>query len=153
TIYYDGRTPATSARSSLQFFLGDKSADGLKALEPTMADMMAYMRSLSPPKYPFPVDTAKAARGRRVFEATCSKCHGTYDEDGVVDHPNEIVPLKQIGTDPARALGMSDRMIAHYNATWFGAKDPADLVMKGYQAPPLRGIWATAPYLHNGSVP
>ena len=25
--------------------------------------------------------------------------------------------------------------------------------MIGYQAPPLDGIWATAPYLHNGSVP
>ena len=25
--------------------------------------------------------------------------------------------------------------------------------MTGYQAPPLNGIWATAPYLHNGSVP
>ena len=25
--------------------------------------------------------------------------------------------------------------------------------MGGYQAPPLDGIWATAPYLHNGSVP
>src|SRR5262249_7538106 len=24
---------------------------------------------------------------------------------------------------------------------------------KGYQAPPLDGIWATAPYFHNGSVP
>ncbi len=24
---------------------------------------------------------------------------------------------------------------------------------KGYQAPPLDGLWATAPYLHNGSVP
>jgi hypothetical protein len=23
----------------------------------------------------------------------------------------------------------------------------------GYQAPPLDGLWATAPYLHNGSVP
>ncbi|MEL6133964.1 MAG: hypothetical protein AAFR59_11425, partial [Bacteroidota bacterium] len=23
----------------------------------------------------------------------------------------------------------------------------------GYMAPPLDGIWATAPYLHNGSVP
>lgn len=24
---------------------------------------------------------------------------------------------------------------------------------EGYQAPPLDGIWASAPYLHNGSVP
>lgn len=23
----------------------------------------------------------------------------------------------------------------------------------GYQSPPLDGVWATAPYLHNGSVP
>jgi hypothetical protein len=30
------------------------------------------------------------------------------------------------------------------------AADPARL--DGYKAPPLNGIWATAPYLHNGSV-
>ncbi|HET8705703.1 MAG TPA: hypothetical protein VFM46_05300, partial [Pseudomonadales bacterium] len=34
--------------------------------------------------------------------------------------------------------------------TWQGAKED-DVV--GYLAPPLYGIWATAPYLHNGSVP
>jgi hypothetical protein len=27
------------------------------------------------------------------------------------------------------------------------------MATKGYQAPPLDGIWATAPYFHNGSVP
>jgi hypothetical protein len=152
TIYYDGRTPATSVRSSLQFFLGEKSLDELKALEPTMRDILAFARSLNPPKYPFPIDRDKAERGRRVFETTCAKCHGTYEADGV-DYPSEIVPLKLIGTDPARALGMSDRMIAHYNATWLAGDGAADPVMTGYQAPPLRGVWATAPYLHNGSVP
>jgi hypothetical protein len=43
--------------------------------------------------------------------------------------------------------------VAHYNETWFGEESPVDPVMTGYQAPPLDGIWATAPYLHNGSVP
>lgn len=152
TMYYDGRTPAASIRSNLQFFLGEKSLDELKALEPTMRDIMAYLRTLSPPKYPYPIDPLKAGRGHRLFEATCSKCHGTYRPDGDL-YANEIVALKTIGTDPARAVGMSDRMIAHYNATWFGEEDPADPVMTGYQAPPLRGVWATAPYLHNGSVP
>ncbi len=151
TMYYDGRTPATSVRSNLQFFLGEKSRDELKALEPTMRDMLTYVRSLSPPKWPFPMDAVQAERGRVVFEANCAKCHGTYDADGD-DYPNRIVSLKEIGTDPARAVGMSDRMIAHYNATWFGAEQPADPVLTGYQAPPLRGVWATAPYLHNGSV-
>jgi hypothetical protein len=41
----------------------------------------------------------------------------------------------------------------HYNATWLGALQPVDLARVGYQAPPLDGIWASAPYLHNGSVP
>ncbi len=30
---------------------------------------------------------------------------------------------------------------------------PVNAKRVGYQAPPLDGIWATAPYLHNGSVP
>lgn len=34
--------------------------------------------------------------------------------------------------------------------TWQGTM-PEDAV--GYLAPPLHGVWATAPYLHNGSVP
>ena len=64
-----------------------------------------------------------------------------------------IVELERIGTDPARARAGSERLIAHYNATWLGEDYPVDTTMTGYQAPPLDGIWATAPYLHNGSVP
>lgn len=34
------------------------------------------------------------------------------------------------------------------------ARDGTKLTPKyGYNAPPLDGIWATAPYLHNGSIP
>src|SRR5262249_47585239 len=138
-------------RSMMQFLLGEKSLDQLKALEPTFKDIQAYLRTLEPPKFPFEVDAVKAGRGRVVFKATCSKCHGTYGPDG--HYPNRLVELKVTGTDPARAVGMSDRMIAHYNATWFAEEHPADPVMTGYQAPPLLGVWATAPYLHNGSVP
>ena len=32
-------------------------------------------------------------------------------------------------------------------------KDKVVLKPSGYLAPPLDGIWATGPYLHNGSVP
>jgi len=32
-------------------------------------------------------------------------------------------------------------------------KDPVILDPKGYVAPPLNGIWASAPYFHNGTVP
>jgi hypothetical protein len=43
--------------------------------------------------------------------------------------------------------------VAHYNSTWFGKPDPVASECIGYQAPPLGGIWSSAPYLHNGSVP
>jgi len=151
TMYYDGRTPAESVRTNMQFLLGEKSLDDLKKLEPTFRDIRAFFVSLTPPKYPFPIDRAKADRGKLVFEKSCAKCHGTYGPGG--DYPNEIVDLKVIGTDPARAQGLSDKLVAHYNATWLGEDHPADTTMTGYQAPPLDGIWATAPYLHNGSVP
>ena len=151
TMYFDGRTPADSVRSTMQFLLGEKSLDEFKALEPTFRDIHAYIKSLKPLKYPFAIDADKAARGKVVFESHCAKCHGTYGESR--SYPNRVVELKVIGTDPARAVGMSDKMIAHYNATWFAKEHPADPVMTGYQAPPLDGLWATAPYLHNGSVP
>ncbi len=151
TMYYDGRTDARSVRSIMQFMLGEKSLQEFKELEPTFRDIQAYLKSLRPPKYPFAIDQARADRGKVLFEKTCAKCHGTYGPGG--EYPNVIVELKVIGTDPARALAGSERLIAHYNATWLGEDYPVDTTMTGYQAPPLDGIWATAPYLHNGSVP
>jgi mono/diheme cytochrome c family protein len=151
TMYYDGRTDARSVRSIMQFMLGEKTLAEFQELEPTFRDIHAYLKSLRPPRYPFPVDQARADQGKVVFEKTCARCHGTYGIGG--HYPNVIVELDRIGTDPARALAGSDRLIAHYNATWLGAEYPVDATMTGYQAPPLDGIWATAPYLHNGSIP
>ena len=134
---------------------GSRSA-GLGGSAPRVArwlgDIRTYFLSLKPPKYPFPVDQARADRGREVFTKSCVKCHGTYGGDKP-EYPNRIVALDEIKTDPARALGIAPRFVAHYNATWFGEGSPVDLTMNGYQAPPLDGIWATAPYLHNGSIP
>jgi hypothetical protein len=151
TKYYDGRTDARAFRSNMQFLLGDLTLDRLKELEPAYRDIDAYLKSLTPPKYPFPIDAAKAEVGRAVFERTCATCHGTYGSGGA--YPSKIVPIEIVGTDPARLRGLSDRFIDHYNATWLGQDYPVETPPIGYQAPPLDGIWATAPYLHNGSVP
>jgi hypothetical protein len=151
TMYYDGRTDARSVRTNMQFLLAEKSVEELKELEPVFRDLQAFLRSIEPPRYPFSIDAASAARGRVVFESTCARCHGTYGPDG--KYPNKIVALDVIGTDSARSLGLSDRLVAHYNETWLGAEHPVKTERGGYQAPPLDGIWATSPYLHNGSVP
>jgi mono/diheme cytochrome c family protein len=151
TMYYDGRTPAASVRANMQFLLAEKTLDQFRKLEPVFRDIQAYLLSLEAPRYPLPIDAAAAARGEETFKKTCARCHGTYGPNR--SYPGKIVPLDVIGTDPARLLGISDRAVHHYNSTWFGELYPVDTKRVGYQAPPLDGIWATAPYLHNGSVP
>jgi hypothetical protein len=152
TKYYDGRTDARAARSNMQFFLADLSLEQLQNLEPTFRDIDAFIKSIEAPKYPFPINPLAADRGRATFKKTCAKCHGDY-EPNAESYPNKVVPIEIIGTDPARLNGLTDRFINHYNSTWFGQEYPVVEPRLGYQAPPLDGVWATAPYLHNGSVP
>jgi mono/diheme cytochrome c family protein len=97
-----------------------------------------------------PVDARLAEKGREVFAGTCARCHGTYGEKWT--YPNRIVPLAEIGTDRRRFDGITPKFGDYYNKSWFGQLSRA-IESDGYQAPPLDGIWATAPYLHNGSVP
>ncbi|MDP4217251.1 MAG: c-type cytochrome [Bacteroidota bacterium] len=118
-------------------------------------DVLAYIYSLEPPKYPYPVNTALARQGSVLFVQHCSKCHGNYGHGG--DYPNLLIPESLIGTDSLlfKANYQSPQFIGWFNKSWFAQGDhPARLeAFDGYIAPPLDGIWITAPYLHNGSVP
>jgi hypothetical protein len=116
-------------------------------------DIRAYIENLQPPEFPFPVDAALAEHRRALFEANCSECHGTYGEDAV--YPNLVIAVDVVGTDPAYALtatdGSLDRFYDWVARCYYG--ELADMApATGYIAPPLDGIWATAPYLHNGSA-
>ena len=158
SMYQTGGADAHSVRSIMQFMMG--SINGPAAFEKAeadFADIQQYLYSLRPPKYPFPVDHALAAKGESLFKQTCSRCHGAYGENWT--YPNKIIPLAEIGTDPARYKGITPTFGYYYDRSWFAKAEqgnghayPAKDTI-GYQAPPLDGLWATAPYLHNGSAP
>ncbi len=159
TMYHTGSTDARSVRSLMQFMMHPLTTPAnFRDAEPAFRDVQQYLTSLEPPKYPFPVDADKAARGKAVFADHCAKCHGTYGEAWT--YPNKIVPLAEIGTDPTRHRGIEVAYGAEYSESWFG-KEPGGWFVDGkmlrwtpgYQAPPLDGVWATAPYFHNGSTP
>jgi mono/diheme cytochrome c family protein len=118
-------------------------------------DVLAYIYSIQPPKYPQPVNTALAKRGGVLFVQHCSKCHGHYGAGG--DYPNLLIPESIVRTDSLlyKSNYQSPQFIDWFNKSWFAQGDhPARLEpFDGYIAPPLDGIWITAPYLHNGSVP
>ncbi|HEY0042492.1 MAG TPA: hypothetical protein VGB71_17585 [Flavisolibacter sp.] len=120
-----------------------------------MPDVLAYIYSLEAPKYPKTINQSIAAKGKVLFEQKCSGCHGTYGNKGT--YPNYLIPASLIGTDSAlyKANYSEPQFIDWFNKSWFAqGSHPAKLEpFAGYVAPPLDGIWISAPYLHNGSVP
>ncbi|MFO0890698.1 MAG: hypothetical protein U0790_16335 [Isosphaeraceae bacterium] len=158
TIYHLGLADSRSVRTLMPFLLiPGNGAAYVKEREGDFAAIRAFLLSLRPPRYPFPIDGALAEQGRLAFDRDCARCHGTYGPGG--RYPNKIVPLNVVGTDPTLAHAFSPEGVAHYLRSWFAReRGPAGerfhgLGGGGYQAPPLDGIWATAPYFHNGSVP
>lgn len=159
TMYATGGANAKSARSLMQFMMSPiHGPSHFIKVESEFKNLQAYIYSMNPPKYPFPIDKSLAKNGEGVFENHCSNCHGYYENQW--SYPNKIIPLEKIGTDPVRFQGISKEFGRFYNESWFSREKQGWLtdeykVMEtpGYQAPPLDGIWATSPYLHNGSVP
>lgn len=118
-------------------------------------DALAYIQSLRPPPYPKPLNRSLVKEGGLLFVQNCSKCHGSYG--GGEKYPNLLIPESVIGTDSLlyKSNYQSPQFVAWFNSSWFAQGDhPARLEpFSGYIAPPLDGVWITAPYLHNGSVP
>jgi len=126
-----------------------------KEVDSHFNDVLAFINSIQAPKFPKAVDASLVAEGKNIFSVTCKKCHGTYGEGAV--YPNLLISEKVIQTDSALYTSnySNPQFVNWFNQSWFTTGDhPAKLVpYRGYIAPPLDGIWITAPYLHNGSVP
>ena len=114
------------------------------------------------------IDENKALAGEKLFNNACSKCHGTYtknwsvkDYDDApwaeriknykVDYPKPT-KVVDVGTDPYRYTSM--KSLEKLNRLKI-SKDYGVVIksQKGYVPPPLVGVWARWPYLHNNSIP
>jgi len=109
-----------------------------------------YLSKKPAPKYPFPIDKAKAAAGEVVYDKTCASCHSS-------EKTGTRVPLAEVGTEKDRLDSWNKQAAIEANriVKEMGIDRPGlmeeDLI--GYDVPFLDGIWLRAPYLHNGSVP
>src|SRR3569623_364573 len=129
------------------------SVDEARTIDTGFIDVRAWIETLQAPKWPFAIDQTLAARGKPVFEATCSRCHGTYGDSPT--YPNLVIPVDVVATDPLLATGtaeFSPDFVKWFAQSFWGETSRLD-PQPGYVAPPLDGIWATAPFFHNGSVP
>jgi cytochrome c553 len=156
-LYADGFAPK-SHRMLMQFLLvKENGPEKFAAWEDDFRDIDAWISSLRPPPWPGPVDATLAEKGRGLFASHCAGCHGSYGQGRA--YPEKVVPIDEIGTDRVRFDSLSGKDRKDLNDSWFGhhGRDAVRLAGRvspdGYVAPPLDGIWASAPYLHNGSVP
>lgn len=108
-----------------------------------------FLLTLQPAPYPFPIDQVSAARGKQIFNQQCAGCHAFGGKN-----TGQVEDIAQIGTDRHRLDSFSAALVDRFHAI----NQPPfvfDSYRKtnGYANVPLDGIWARAPYLHNGSVP
>jgi hypothetical protein len=116
----------------------------------------SYFNSLNTPRYPFidEVGEARADVGHAIFVESCGRCHGEFRKTGPkayeqVSFPNTLVDHDELGTDPLRIIGVFDMSVEAKKRFLSGKVTTTHR----YVAPPLAGIWARGPYLHNASVP
>jgi hypothetical protein len=117
-----------------------------------MRDIRAYLQRIDPPRYPLAPDPWEpdVLKGYTLYRAHCADCHetgGTYY--------GKVVPIEDIGTDRERfdTWRQEDADGANEVAKKLGVERKNMVKDKGYMAAPLAGLWLTAPYLHNGSIP
>jgi hypothetical protein len=112
--------------------------------------LVDYLKNKPAPKYPFPIDQVKAARGKLVFDANCARCHAS-------ERTGTRIPIAEIGTDPERIGTWNKQAAVEANKVvkdmGIERRGLVEEPLIGYVAQYLDGIWLRAPYLHNGSVP
>lgn len=114
------------------------------------------------------IDIGRAKAGEQLFNQACARCHGIYEkawsQPGSEAWPKETqlrtskviprrnTPVEDVGTDPYRRLGM--KSLEQLNNLSISKKNGIVIeAQPGYVPPPLVGIWARWPYMHNNSVP
>lgn len=115
--------------------------------------VLRFVDAYAPPRFPGAVDRVKAKAGQGLYAGRCAGCHGAYDasltQPRLIVFPNRVAPYD---TDPARAAAFTAETARAVQGSRYG-----DLLVAratgAYAAPILTGLWMSAPYLHNGSVP
>lgn len=133
---------------------------------------------IAPPKWPEAIfgkiDQERVKRGQALYQKFCAECH----EPEPTKQYENLTKLPVIGTDPKRATMFAETLpnlkkpfpvvikatLAEIKQVALKEFDPAEqkeilaqpVTWCGpgeYSARSIKGAWATAPYLHNGSVP
>ncbi|MFY0565082.1 di-heme-cytochrome C peroxidase [Archangium lansingense] len=175
-LHWDGNTNSIMERNIGQALgmgaVVDRRTFESSVLPRNLAELERLSRNLVSPRWPEDVfgalDAARIERGSGLFAQNCQGCHEKPD----------VIPLEVIGTDGNRARSFASmvgdlefpaalqdvlsrvKQRAYAREALSQAEisplEPGVVYWRaplGYVSRPLAGIWASPPYLHNGSVP
>jgi cytochrome c peroxidase len=129
-----------------------------------------FLTNLPPAPYPFAVDLVMAAKGQKLYGEHCADCHSANSTQSYWQMMTDFNRARVLNEE-ARNLfltsftaGCHDKEYSFKDSNGNTIKpcqmDGAEIIRdttkieeQGYMASVLDGIWARAPYLHNGSVP
>lgn len=177
-VHWDGNSSAVMGRDYAQAIaLGaDYSPETGKTtvLPRNVIALERAAHSLGAPAWPSDtlgaIDRSRVAQGEALYAQHCLSCHSE----------ETLTPVDEIGTDPQRAVNFANlaqddksyaQLLIDFGSTVAKASldahritqeelapiersaDPTWRITHAYHTRQLRGIWASPPYLHNGSVP
>jgi hypothetical protein len=147
-LHWDGNNTSVQERNFSAAFGAGATREHVDSQ--MIARIKAWTETLPAPAYPFAIDQGRLARGKLVYNKYCAQCHAVTGQ-----YVGQVVPLAEIGTDEHRLNSYTEKLAALQLD--YGKGYPWEFKhfakTNGYANSPLDGIWARAPYLHNGSVP
>jgi mono/diheme cytochrome c family protein len=152
-LHWDGNNTKVEERNK-------SAAFGTGTTPPTL-DVAAigrvekWLLTKDAPKFPYPIDSSKAARGAPIYNEYCAECHGAGPRNFAGEYVGKVTPIARIGTDRHRLDSYSYELAVNQSTLYVGYDWRFTHFRKtfGYANMPLDGLWLRAPYLHNGSVP
>jgi mono/diheme cytochrome c family protein len=152
-LHWDGNNTKVEERNK-------SAAFGTGTTPPTLdtaniARIESWLGGLEPPKYPYAIDEARAARGATIYAEYCAACHGKGGRDFAGEYVGKVTPIAEIGTDRHRLDSYTYDLAINQSTLYAGYPWRFQHFRKtfGYANMPLDGLWLRGPYLHNGSVP
>jgi mono/diheme cytochrome c family protein len=149
-LHWDGNNSSVRERNFSAAFGAGATRENVDSA--AFDRVTAWLDDLAPPPYPYDISTDQSmlARGQEIYTEYCYACH---DFNGEL--VGQVDPIESIRTDPHRLNSYTEKLVGIQQMYGDGYDWDFKFFHKtnGYANAPLDGIWARAPYLHNGSVP
>ncbi len=146
-LHWDGNNDNINERNYAAAMAVGATPDSV--IESHFKKVTDFVLQLPPPKFPYPIDQARAQKGAALFQSNCASCHA-FGSPKV----GTVTPIAEIATDRHRLDSFTQGLVTAFHSIHeppfvFDSYSKTD----GYANLPIDGTWARAPYLHNGSVP